>query len=139
MNPAGVTQAAVPAAPSTPGAVQALVPFVHVTDVDASAAFYALLGFEVGATYRPADRLSWVALRHAGANLMLALADAPVVAGEQAVLFYLSALRDGLVSHGVVAGEIVDGSPGPKQEMRISDPDGYVLMVAQIDTERPTH
>jgi len=26
-----------------------------------------------------------------------------------------------------------DGSPGPREEMRVTDPDGYVLMIAQID------
>ncbi|MFZ1925199.1 MAG: hypothetical protein WAU42_03550 [Solirubrobacteraceae bacterium] len=33
----------------------------------------------------------------------------------------------------IEAGEIEDGSPGPRQEMRVTDPDGYVLMVAQIE------
>ncbi len=33
------------------------------------------------------------------------------------------------------AGEIVDGSPGPRQEMQVADPDGYVLMVAQIEPQ----
>jgi hypothetical protein len=33
----------------------------------------------------------------------------------------------------VRAGEIQDGTPGPSQEMRPTDPDGYVLMVAQIE------
>jgi pyruvate dehydrogenase E2 component (dihydrolipoamide acetyltransferase) len=144
VNPAGVTPVPPRTAPAAPGAVEALVPFVHVTDVDVSAAFYALLGFEVGATFRPADRLCWVALRHAGAKLMLALAESPVVAGEQAVRFYLysddlPALRDRLVTHGVLTSEIVDGSPGPRQEMRVTDPDGYCLMVAQIDPDHPTH
>ena len=26
--------------------------------------------------------------------------------------------------------------PGPKQEMRVEDPDGYVLMIAQIEDDR---
>jgi len=34
---------------------------------------------------------------------------------------------------GIEAGEIEDGSPGPREEMRVTDPDGYVLMIAQID------
>ncbi len=115
---------------------------MHVTDVDVSAAFYALLGFEVGASYRHRDKLHWVSLSNGGANIMLALADAPVIAGEQAVLFYLyspdlHALRDRLVAHGILAGEIADGSPGPREEMRLTDPDGYCLMVAQIDVASP--
>ena len=30
--------------------------------------------------------------------------------------------------------EITDGRPGPNAEMRLEDPDGYVLMVAQMET-----
>ena len=33
----------------------------------------------------------------------------------------------------VDAGEIHNGRPGPRLEMRLDDPDGYVLMVAQIE------
>ena len=71
---------------------------------------------------------------------MLARADAPVDHRVQAVLFYLYAddlagLRDHLVAHDVVVSEIGDGTPGPKQEMRVEDPDGYVLMIAQIEDE----
>ena len=120
------------------GGVAALVPFVHVSDVDVSASFYALLGFEAGASHRHGDELQWVSLSNGSANIMLALADAPVIAAEQAVLFYLYspdlyALRDQLVAHGILVGEIGDGSPGPRQEMRLTDPDGYCLTVAQID------
>ena len=69
---------------------------------------------------------------------MLARADEPVVARAQAVLFYLFSrdlfgLRERLIAAGIEAGEIVDGRPGPTAEMRIEDPDGYVLMVAQIE------
>ena len=69
---------------------------------------------------------------------MVAQADAPIHAHDQAVLFYLyardlAALRDYVVAHGVIAGEIVDGTPGPRQEMRVTDPDGYCLMIAQIE------
>jgi hypothetical protein len=56
------------------------------------------------------------------------------------VLFYLYALdlvglRDHLVARGLTPGEIVDGRPGPRREMRVTDPDGYCLMVAQVDDE----
>src|SRR5207302_10231720 len=33
----------------------------------------------------------------------------------------------------IEAGEIEDGSPGPSQEMRVIDPDGYLLVVARVD------
>jgi hypothetical protein len=56
----------------------------------------------------------------------------------QGVLLYLysdnlAALREQLLAEGIDVGEIVDGTPGPPEEMRLTDPDGYVLMVAQLD------
>lgn len=119
-------------------AVSDLVPFLHVADVQRSIAFYELLGFAVGDTYRVDARLDWALLRSCGAQLMLARADEPVNAGQQGVLFYLysdglAMLQQHLRAHDVQVGGICDGSPGPKQEMRLRDPDGYVLMVAQLD------
>jgi hypothetical protein len=67
---------------------------------------------------------------------MLALAGAPIDPHRQAVLFYLYAedldgLRDHLITHGLRVGPIRDGRPGPERELRISDPDGYCLMIAE--------
>ena len=44
-------------------------------------------------------------------------------------------LRDRLSAAGIDAGEIVDGRPGPAVEMRVEDPDGYVLMIAQTEPD----
>jgi hypothetical protein len=57
---------------------------------------------------------------------------------HQRVLFYLysrdlATLRAQLGAAGIDAGAIEDGSPGPREEMRVIDPDGYVLMIAQIE------
>jgi hypothetical protein len=121
-----------------PAPVEDLIPFVHVAEVECSIAFYELLGFVVSATHGPPDRLGWAALEHEQAQLMLARADSPLEPGGQGVLFYLYtrdllALQTHLRAHGESAGPIRDGTPGPRQEMRLRDPDGYVLMVAQRD------
>lgn len=124
--------------PSAP--VSALIPFAHVADVSRSVSFYRLLGFEPTDDHEEDEELVWVALASGSAALMLARADDAVRPGDQAILFYLyarelRALREHLVAHGVQVGEIVDGSPGPAQEMRVTDPDGYCLMIAQTDAE----
>jgi catechol 2,3-dioxygenase-like lactoylglutathione lyase family enzyme len=116
--------------------VSDLVPFVHVSDLERSVAFYELLGFEVGDTYEVDGRLQWAGLQHETARLMLALAGAPIDRRRQAVLFYLyvqdlDGLRRHLVEHGVPVGPIRDGSPGPEREIALSDPDGYRLMIAE--------
>jgi ketosteroid isomerase-like protein/catechol 2,3-dioxygenase-like lactoylglutathione lyase family enzyme len=134
----------VPPAPpesSQPGwdRVSGLIPFVHVADVAVSIEFYRRLGFRVTATHpEGAPRLDWAALYSDQARIMFARGDAPIQAREQAVMFYLYArdlfaLRERLVADGVDAGPIVDGTPGPSAELRLEDPDGYVLMIAQIE------
>jgi ketosteroid isomerase-like protein/catechol 2,3-dioxygenase-like lactoylglutathione lyase family enzyme len=122
--------------------VSDLVPFVHVADVSASIAFYEQLGFHVTGTHPTATpEPDWASLDADQAQLMLARADAPVLAREQAVLFYLFSrdlfgLRERLMAAGIDAGEITDGRPGPNAELRLEDPDGYVLIVAQIEADK---
>src|SRR5208283_3740182 len=132
--------------PGPPGSVLAapahrvnlLVPFVHVEDVERSIAFYHHLGFKVASVYKYKGRAAWAALESDSAALMVTTDGDPVDPTRQGVLFYLyspdlTAMHDQLLAAGIRAGEIVDGTPGPAQEMRLIDPDGYVLMVAQID------
>ena len=106
-------------------------------DVERSAAFYRHLGFTPKSIYKYRDMLAWAALESGGAEVMFERSD-PIDPERQGVLFYLyshdlAALRDQLLAAGIEAGEIEDGSPGPHQEMRLIDPDGYVVMVAQME------
>jgi uncharacterized glyoxalase superfamily protein PhnB len=115
-----------------------LVPFVHVEDVERSIAFYYHLGFIVASIYRYRGTSVWAELRSEGAELMVSTDGDSVDPAGQGVLFYLysddlAALRKQLLADGIHVGEIVDGTPGPRQEMRLTDPDGYVLMVAQLE------
>jgi ketosteroid isomerase-like protein len=124
--------------PSPAAPVSGLVPFVQVADIQRSVAFYRLLGLTVRETYEHDGQLVWASMAHGSATVMLAQNEGPVDPRAQGVLFYLYApdldrLRDHLVANGITVGEIVDGSPGPKREMRVTDPDGYCLMVAPIE------
>ena len=118
--------------------VSGLVPFVHVEDVERSIAFYYHLGFIVASIYTYRGTSVWAELRSEGAALMVSTDGDSVDSAGQGVLFYLysddlAALRKQLLAEGIHVGEIVDGTPGPPQEMRLTDPDGYVLMVAQLE------
>jgi hypothetical protein len=131
----------------------------HVADVDRSADFYALLGFTCASRFSdPAGKTNWCELVAGSARLFLARASAPVVASDQAVLFYLYAadvrtLRKHLLERGLTdAGPIpweTGGSGGaapkglavfdivprfymPDGELRVHDPDGYVLLIGQL-------
>ncbi len=113
-----------------------LIPFVHVADIERSVIFYGLLGMEVDARFEQDGWLLWCSMRSRQAQIMLTLAGEPIDPAQQAILFYLytddlQILRDELIEAGVSAGPIEDGTPGPKREMRVADPDGYVLMVAE--------
>lgn len=120
--------------------VNRLVPFVKVTDVERSVGFYHHLGFTEQSVFKYRDRMSWAALESDGAEVMFEGTSDPIDHERQGVLFYLyssdlAALREQLIAAGIEASEIEDGSPGPREEMRVTDPDGYVLMVAQIESE----
>lgn len=120
-----------------PAPVGRLVPFVDVSDVAATVSFYALLGFQVTAEHRPHGRLVWAALASGAAELMVAETERPPDPSRQGVLFYLyttdlDELREHLRAHGAASSGIEDGSPGPRREMRVDDPDGYCLMIASL-------
>ena len=118
--------------------VTGLIPFVQVADVGRSIAFYELLGFEVTDTYVHEGKLDFAALESGSARTMLVRAAGPIDPRQQTVRFYLyaedlDALRSHLNENDINPGPIVDGSPGPQREMTARDPDGYCLMIAEID------
>jgi catechol 2,3-dioxygenase-like lactoylglutathione lyase family enzyme len=113
-----------------------LVPMAFVADVERSIRFYANLGFELGNTFAPdsATRPSWAWLQSGDAQLMLAVASHPVVAEQQAVLFYIytddvAAARESLIEAGLDPGAITTPFYAPRGEFRLIDPDGYVVMI----------
>ena len=114
-----------------------LIPMAHVQDVQRSADFYRLLGMEVRDSLRNSfGVLQWIDLVCERAQLMLTRTSAPVVAGQQAVLFYLyspnlPALREHLLANGVSVSSITYPGYMPKGEVRVEDPDGYVLLIGQ--------
>ena len=119
--------------------VASLVPMAHVADIGASLAFYERLGFAVQGSFTPPGDAapSWVSLRSGRAELMLARASEPVVAAQQAVLFYVycadvAAMHARLAAAGVAVSPIATPFFNPKGEFRAVDPDGYVVMVTHL-------
>ncbi|MEZ6018199.1 MAG: hypothetical protein R3F49_24050 [Planctomycetota bacterium] len=135
------------------------VPMVHVVDVDAASRFYALLGFACESRFSAADgTANWCALASGGARLFLSRASGPVAAEQQAVLLYMyspdvRALRAHLLARGVIDGGATPGEGAraadwpssrpvvfdveprfymPQGELRLHDPDGYVVLVGQL-------
>jgi catechol 2,3-dioxygenase-like lactoylglutathione lyase family enzyme len=122
-------------------AVADLIPFIFVTDVARSIPFYKALGFELVHTFEPRGRLEFAELEStASAKVMLArveqLPDRDPEQPSRGFLYLyvrsLDALREQLIRRGFEAGEIRDGSPGPRRELCITDPDGNGHMVAEL-------
>ena len=114
--------------------VEALWPYAHVADVQASIAFYERLGLRVHNTHEDGGRLVWAFMLDDSerAGIMLAVTDQPADRTLQGVLFYcwcsdLRALRDELGT-----GEITHPFYMPAGELRLEDPDGYVVLVGQL-------
>jgi catechol 2,3-dioxygenase-like lactoylglutathione lyase family enzyme len=113
-----------------------LIPMAHVADVQRSLDFYKLLGLEVRGSLKNKDVLQWADVACEGAELMFARASEPVIASQQAVLFYLYspdliALREQLLASGVSVSAITYPEYMRKGEIRVEDPDGYVLLIGQ--------
>jgi catechol 2,3-dioxygenase-like lactoylglutathione lyase family enzyme len=116
--------------------VKALVPMAFVASVPRSIEFYRKLGFGPGNTHTPEGGAEpvWAWLRSGDAQIMLARASDPVDPAVQAVLFYLycpnvAEFRRALLEAGLEAGPIAHPFYAPGGEFRVTDPDGYVLMV----------
>jgi hypothetical protein len=119
--------------------VTGLIPMAFAAEVQRSVNFYRLLGMEIRGSLRaPSGDLQWVHLACDQAELMFARASDPVIASQQAVLFYLYspdliALREYLLASGVKVWPITYPDYMPKGEIRVEDPDGYVLLIGQSD------
>jgi catechol 2,3-dioxygenase-like lactoylglutathione lyase family enzyme len=76
--------------PSTNAKATGLIPMAHVADVQRSVDFYKMLGMELRSSLKGSTNgLQWAHVACEGAHLMFARASEPVVASQQAVLFYL--------------------------------------------------
>ena len=129
--------------------IHSLTPYAHVADIQRSIAFYRRLGLEVQNRHFDDEVLAWAFLsrptpdrRAAGARLMLAAADGPIDASSQAVLFYCwtddaRGLHAELKAAGIGVGEIEHPFYMRAGEFELIDPDGYVVLVGQLDVASP--
>lgn len=117
-------------------ALESLVPMAFVHSLTRSIAFYQKMGFTVGNTHTPQDANEpvWAWLTSGRAQIMLAQASEAVEPEKQAVLFYVycpdvAAFRTKLIEAGLEPGPVQCPFYAPRGEFRVTDPDGYVLMV----------
>lgn len=106
------------------------MPLAHVADLERSIDFYEDLGFTVAERYEQEGWLLWCRLQRDRAELMLALASDPVHDHAQGVLFYLYV--DDLDAIAPDEPVVEHAAPRSAREKRLTDPDGYVVMVAEL-------
>ena len=108
-------------------------PLLHVADVARSIGYYELLGFTTVDTDRQKP-LGWARIECQGGAIMFLRAEKRIDPGSQTVLFYmytpqLAELREQLLSSGVKVGPITNPEYMRSGELRLDDPDGYVVLV----------
>lgn len=121
---------------SIPMKTRHLVPLTFVADVERSIDFYKHLGFEVENTFAAdgATKPTWASLLSDHAQLMLGAANETIVADQQRILFYLytddvPTAHTTLKEAGLNPGPITTPFYAPRGEFKVTDPDGYVLMI----------
>jgi catechol 2,3-dioxygenase-like lactoylglutathione lyase family enzyme len=119
-----------------------LVPFILVSDVARSIAFYEALGFAEIKRHEAGGRLEFAGMEATpAAKLMLARVDEvprwyPDESSPGFLYLYtadIGAFRRELQGRGIEVGEIEDGpGPGPTRQLCVRDPDGHGHMVAEL-------
>lgn len=111
-------------------------PLLHVASIERSIPFYERLGFEL-VDSEGMNPIGWARLHCEGGAIMLLRSEEREPAFDpraQAVLFYLytpdlGALRERLLAEGVTVSPIGRPAYMPSGEVRLEDPDGYVILI----------
>ena len=111
-----------------------LTPLLHVADVERSLRFYALLGFETVDVERANGSTGWARIHCAGGAIMFVRAEQSTKPPHDRFLLYLytpdlPGLRSQLVAAGVDAGPVKRPEYMPSGEIRLTDPDGYTVLI----------
>lgn len=144
---------------ATPFTIRSFVPYIHVASVNESIQFYLRFGLSLDSRFGPEGEPYWARMRRENCDLMLSRAGGPIDPRVQAALFYLhvddvDAFRASMLEAGLADGGLYGGDTGgdfprsgvvfeptyphwmPAGEVRVHDPDGYVLLVGQIGDPR---
>lgn len=120
----------------TPG-LQRMIAVTYVRDVDASRAFYVLLGFTEQLSGRGPDS-GWVVMEQDGQSVLLAFTQPPLpVPRLPLLLYFFFADVDAVVERVRAAGGQADHLGYPPHarggEVRLTDPDGNTVLIGQAE------
>lgn len=111
-----------------------LTPILHVADIARSLAFYGRLGFTTVDLEGDPRCPNWARAHCEGGALMFVEAEESHAPGHDRIALYLytpdlPGLRAALLEAGVQAAAITRPPYMPSGEMRVEDPDGFVVFV----------
>jgi predicted enzyme related to lactoylglutathione lyase len=112
-----------------------MIAVTYVRDIDASRAFYGLLGFREQSAGRAATS-AWSALEHDGLSVLLASTSPPLELPPLPLLFYffcddLDAVVTVLAAAGVEVARTGHPPHALGGEVKVLDPDGNTVLVGQ--------
>ena len=110
-------------------------PLLHVAEIENSIRFYELLGFIVIDT-EGRQPLAWARMHCESGSIMLLRLEKPLDPSKQGFLFYLytpdlAGLREHLLANGIKVPAIDFPEYMPSGKIKLADPDGYHLEIAQ--------
>jgi catechol 2,3-dioxygenase-like lactoylglutathione lyase family enzyme len=120
--------------------IEAVVPLLHVEDIDRSIAFYTTaLSFQVAQKAGPAGNPAWALLQCGAVKLMIEKSDLSDAAarrrrpsgGDAVIHFIVDSVQDAqarLRAKRIAIGDI-KRQPYGMEEIRLRDPDGYELAI----------
>jgi len=120
-------------------AVQSMVAVTYVRDIDASRAFYQLLGFEEQYA-GTAETSAWSALRHGSHSVLLTSTRPPLEIPRLPLLFYfffddLEAILARLDGAGVDVARLGHAPHALGGEAKVVDPDGNTVLIGQRERD----
>jgi catechol 2,3-dioxygenase-like lactoylglutathione lyase family enzyme len=118
-------------------AVQSMIAATYVRDIDASRAFYELLGFREQSAGKAATS-AWSALQHNGHSVLLASTQPPLDLPRLPLLFYfyLDDLHAVAGTLGAAGVEVTEAGHPPHAlggEVKVLDPDGNTVLLGQLE------
>lgn len=130
------------------GSITGLVPMIYVADVERAAAFYRVLGLQIGNAVPRGDgpkQWAWLYAPAApdwkrGPNLMLTRTSGEARPRDVTLYLYasdLQAIRSHMLGNGLTPSEISYPEYLPDGELCLQDPDGHTVMVAQSVADTP--
>jgi hypothetical protein len=119
--------------------IKSFTPYLYVTNLEESIAFYNLIGLQVTNRRYENDELVWLTMTSDDdkIKIMLRKVAGPIIADHQDIFFYchtanIKLLIKTLDDNKIARGKLQRPDYMPAGQCRVEDPDGYVLLIGEL-------